>query len=295
MASHRLETTYQAGWFNLGNRVVVLFPRSWLRAGAAIWGKIFAWLHPAKVAVVEKNLELLQLPQKPNPVQVYAEFGRVMVDYFYAGAHSLDHAIQLVDERKGFAHLAAAQTEGKGALFISPHLSFFELGGVIMKDIGIPLVALTNPEPSPELTAWRASYRLRWGVETLEVGHDQMQFLNVLKELAAGKFVAALFDRPHASQSYNAQLPGGFLPCSSGVLLLALLAKCPVIPVTVVVKANGKYSLEALTPIRVERRGTSAETLQHYTQVVMDAILPTLQKYPEQWFQFATLHPQSDL
>ena len=290
MASHRLETTYQAGWFSLGERVVVLFPRSWLRAGAALWGKIFAWMHPKKVAVVQRNLKLLGLPQEPDPVLVYAEFGRVMVDYFYAGAHSLERAIALVDERKGFEYLQAAQAEGNGALFISPHLSFFELGGVIMKDICVPMVALTNPEPSPELTAWRASYRLRWGVETIEVGHDQLQFVKILKELAAGKFVAALFDRPHASQSFKAQVPGGLLPCSSGILLLALLGKCPVIPVTVVVKPNGKYSLEALPPIRVEKRGTAAETLQYYTQVVVDALLPTLKKHPEQWFQFAPLY-----
>jgi KDO2-lipid IV(A) lauroyltransferase len=205
-------------------------------------------MNPEKVAVVRRNLKLLGLPQDPDPVQVYAEFGRVMVDYFYAGAHPLERAIALVNERKGFAHLQAAQAEGNGALFLSPHLSFFELGGVIMKDIGVPLVALTNPEPTPELTAWRAGYRLRWGVETIEVGHDQLQFVKILKELAAGKFVVALFDRPHPTQSFTARVPGGLLPCSSGILLLALLGKCPVIPVTVVVKPNGKYTLEALPP-----------------------------------------------
>jgi lauroyl/myristoyl acyltransferase len=186
-----------------------------------------------------------------------------MVDYFYAGAHSLEYAVALVDERKGFDYVQKAKAEGKGALFLTPHLSFFELGGVIMKDIGVPMVALTNPEPSPELTAWRANYRLRWGVETIEVGHDHLQFVKILKELSAGKFVAALFDRPHASQSFKAQVLGGLLPCSSGILLLALLGKCPVIPVTVVVKPNGKYSLEAFPPIRIEKQGTAAETLQY--------------------------------
>ena len=289
MVSHRLETTYRAGWFSLGERVVVLFPRSWLRAGAALWGKIFAWMNPKKVAVVRRNLNLLGLPREPDPVQVYAEFGRVMVDYFFAGTHSLERAIDLVDERKGFEHLQAAQARGHGALLISPHLSFFELGGVVMKEIGIPMVALTNPEPTPELTSWRADYRLRWGVKTIEVGNDHLQFVEILKEFSAGKFVAALFDRPHASQSFSARVPGGLLPCSSGILLLSLLGKCPVIPVTIVVKPNNKYSLEALPPIWVERRGTSAETLQYYTQAVVDALLPTLKKYPEQWFQFAPL------
>ena len=33
----------------------------------------------------------------------------------------------------------------------------------------------------------------------------------------------------------------------------------------------------------------SAEMLQHYTQVLVDALLPTITDHPEQWFQFAPL------
>ena len=289
MASHRLEMTYRAGWFARGECLAGFCPRWFLRFLGAAWGKIFAWTQPRKVAVVRQNLALLGLVPEPDATQVYAEFGCVLADYFYAGARSLFTALALVDERCGFEHLQAAHTAGRGALMLTPHLSFFELGGAVMGERGFPMVALTNPEPSPELTAWRADYRLRWGVETVEVGFGPLQFVEIAKHLKAGKFVAALFDRPHASQSFSARLPGGLLPCSSGILLLAILAQCPVIPVTVVAKPNRRYRLEALPPITIERRGSSAETLQHYTQVLVDALLPTIRAYPEQWFQFAPL------
>jgi lauroyl/myristoyl acyltransferase len=71
--------------------------------------------------------------------------------------------------------------------------------------------------------------------------------------------------------------------------LLAILAQCPVIPVTVVAKPNRRYRLEALPSIQIERRGSSAETLQYYTQVLVDALLPIITAHPEQWFQFASL------
>jgi lauroyl/myristoyl acyltransferase len=284
--------TYRAGWFALGERVAGLCPRWFMRLLGASWGKIFAWTHPEKVAVVRRNLALLGRAREPDAVEVYAEFGRVLADYFYAGARPLSTAIGLVDERHGFEHLQAAHAAGRGALFLTPHLSFFELGSVVMHEQGYAMAALTNPEPSPELTEWRAAYRLRWGVETVEVGVGQLQFVEIVKHLNAGKFVAALFDRPHASQSFSARLPGGVLPCSSGILLLALLARCPVIPVTVVAKPNRHYRLEALPPITIERRGTSAETLQYYTQVLVDALLPTITAYPEQWFQFAPLQAE---
>jgi lauroyl/myristoyl acyltransferase len=289
MRSHRLETTYQAGWFGLGEFVAGCAPRGLLRAFGAAWGWFFAWTHPRNVAVVRKNLALLNCANEPDPVAVYAEFGKVLADYFYAGARSVQTAIDLVDERLGFEHLKAAHLGGRGALLLTPHLSFFELGSAVMHEFGYPMVALTNPEPSAELTQWRADYRKRWGVETVEVGGAQWQFVEIVKHLKAGKFVAALFDRPHASQSFSAQLPGGPLPCSSGILLLALLAQCPVIPVTVVAKPNGRYRLEAFAPIVIERRVTPAETLQYYTQVLVDVLLPTITQHPEQWFQFAPL------
>jgi lauroyl/myristoyl acyltransferase len=204
-------------------------------------------------------------------------------------ARAVQAAIDLVDERRGFEHLKAAHDAGCGALLLTAHLSFFELGGAVMHEFGYPMVALTNPEPSPALTAWRAAYRARWGVETVEVGPEQWQFVEIVKHLKAGKFVAALFDRPHATQSFAAELPGGRLPCSSGILLLALLAGCPVVPVSVVAKPNRRYRLEALPPITIERRGSPGEMLQHYTQVLVDALRPIITAHPRQWFQFAPL------
>jgi len=293
MASHRLDMTYRAGWFEWGRRFARVSPRWFLRFLGASWGKIFAWTQPRKVAVVRENLALLGHARPPDPARVYAEFGCVLADYFYAGARSVPAALALVDEYTGFEHLAAAHAAGRGALMLTPHLGFFELGGAVMHRCGFPMVALTNPEPSPELTAWRAAYRRRWGVETVEVGAaGHLQFVEVAKHLQAGKFVAALFDRPHASHSYAARLPGGPLPCSSGILLLALLAQCPVIPVTIVAKPNRRYRLDALAPITIQRRGSSAETLRHYTQVLVDAVLPAISAHPEQWFQFAPLRTE---
>src|ERR1700761_7601777 len=98
MASHRLDLTYRAGWFGLGERLGRTLPRSALRALGASWGRIFAWTHPEKVAVVRKNLALLGEGHGHEAVRVYAEFGKVLADYFYA-ARSVETAVGLVDER----------------------------------------------------------------------------------------------------------------------------------------------------------------------------------------------------
>ena len=85
---------------------------------------------------MRKNLALLGPTSEADAVAVYAEFGRVLADYFYAGARSVQTAIDLVDERLGFEHLKAAREAGRGALLLTPHLSFFELGSAVMHEFG---------------------------------------------------------------------------------------------------------------------------------------------------------------
>ena len=294
LSSHISHTAYRANWFEFLQTFGAFLPRFLIRTLSATIGYLYCATHPQKALVLKNNLKLLGNPSPPSPSLVYAEFAKVLGDYFYLGSRPLSAALKLVDERHGFENLQAAQNQGKGALLLMPHFSFFEIGGAVMQEIGLPMVALTNPEPSPELTQWRAEYRKRWGIETVEIGQDSFQFLQIVKLLEAGKFVGALFDRPHPTQSFSAEVPGGHLPCSSGIILLALLARCPIVPVVVTAKPNGCYRLDAFAPISVEKQGTSTQTLQHYTQLLIDQLLPTIQKNPQQWFQFASLTPPDE-
>lgn len=288
MSSH-VSKSYCTGWFSLMALLGKIFPRFLTHLLAPVIGHLYALTHARKAEVIARNFRLLASPNPPHPAQVYTEFARVLADYFYLAHRPASAAIALVDERHGFPNLQPPKRGERGALLLMPHMSFFELGGVVMEEIGHPMAALSSPEPSPELGKWRADYRKRWGIETIEVGQNQFQFLEIVKLLEAGKFVGALFDRPHPTQSYAARVPGGLLHCSSGILLLALLSKCPVIPVVVTRKANNRYRLAALEPIFVEKKGSTAETLQYYTQKLVNVLWPTISQHPEQWFQFADL------
>ncbi|MDD5261852.1 MAG: lysophospholipid acyltransferase family protein [Methylacidiphilales bacterium] len=282
---------YSVRWFSLADIAARWIPRFVMRPVLGAFGYLYALTHPAKVAVVRKNLSLLG----PEPVSfheaccVYNEFGRVLADYFYAGTRSHDTTLALISERLGREHLKNAKKEGKGAIILTAHLGFFELGSFLGIELGFPRVALTQAEPSPELTRWRADYRARWGVETIEIGKDQFSFLQVLDELKQGKFVASLFDRPNPNLSTPVSAPNGRVFCTGGVFLLARMAECPVVLVTTVVKPDGTYRAEAHPPFFVKSMASREETIRHYSQLSMDMLLPTLQKYRRQWFQFVPL------
>ena len=275
--------------YELAANCAKIVPRWFIQAFARSMARLYARGRPVITEVIAENLALV-LGRKPGPEEVantYTSFALSLADYYHLGARAKEDAVALVAERHGIEHMKSAYAGGRGALLLTAHLGLFELGGVVMRDIGFPIVALTLPEGSQGLSEWRAAYRLRWGVETLEVGgDDEFVFLEIQRQLAGGKFVAALVDRPHGARTSLVRFPHGFARFASRILLVALAQRCPVVPVTVTRRADLLYRVEAYEPFYIERRGSIEETLAHYSQRLADVFVPVIARHPDQWYQF---------
>jgi len=289
--AHLSKNLYRTRWFDLGLRAASYLPRFFLRALGGGGALFFALTHPDRREIVDKNLALVagRGTARRTSLDVYRNFGRVMADYFYAGSRSREKALALIEDRIGYEHLLSAHREGKGVILLTAHLSFFELGGLVMTDLGFSTVALTVREPDDSLTHWRADYRRRWGVETLEVGEDPFALAALRAELEQGKFIVALFDRPVGSSPSRVRLPHGSLPCASGILYLALLTGCPIVMVAITEKKNGKYRVEASEPMHLEPGRTNRARVDSAAQQAMDVLVPIISRNASSWFQFAPL------
>lgn len=287
---HYSRFLYQAGWFTMAKVLANFFPRRLLRFLAKHFGLVYARLNPAKVMIVKNNLTLLHasVTQK-KAQQVFGQFGACLADYFYLGRYANKKTFELIQKKRGYENLFAAYQKKRGAILITAHLGLFELGGVVMNQLGFPTAVLTLPEPHSALTEWRAEYRRQWKVETITVGEDPFSFLQVLNYLKAGNFVAALIDRPSPRGNVSVRLPNGNALFSGNILLLALLAQCPVIPAVAIALPNGFYEMEAFEPLLIENRGSREETIHYYTQKIADVLLPSICHNSEQWFQFVPL------
>ena len=294
--SHYSQSLYRAEFFEIASRLVAMCPRRLIRFLAQSAGKWYARLYPTKTGVVRENLSLLnhQDVSLHDVRNVYGNFGAVLSDYFYLGTRSRKEALKLLKKRVGYEHLQKAHSYGKGILLITPHLSLFELGGVLMSELEFPSVVLTIPEPTTELTEWRSDFRKRWGVETLEVGNDVFSSLPIIKCLEQNKTVIALIDRSYTSYPISVSLPNGEVLFAGGVLLLALIAKCPIVVATIHQDGEGFYRAKVQEPFFVEPKGSREETLKFYGQKIADILLPTLQENRTEWFQFVPIKKDED-
>jgi lauroyl/myristoyl acyltransferase len=278
--------------FDVGAWLARRFPLAFVRALAGFCGSLYAFTHLARVAVVHRNLQLLDATlSKKSAQNVYREFGKTLADYFYIGTRPATDAVKIIAQADGEEHLHRARDTGKGALIVTAHLGLFELGGLMLATHGITSVVLTYPEPSPALSEWRARFRRGWNVDTLEIGRDSFAFLKIAERLRQGHFVATLIDRPHPTDSTPVALPNGTAHCSMGILLLAAHAEVPVIPATMVRRADGAYHSQIFPPIFPKPRESRPATLEFYSRQIADSLLPVLRAYPEQWYQFVPLSP----
>lgn len=187
-------------------------------------------------------------------------------------------------------HLKGVFSKGQGALLVTAHLGLFEYGSLLMEEIGRPTVVVTLPEPSPELSEWRARFRKRWGADTYEVGTDNFSFVEITRHLAQGRCVAMLMDRPYDGNCALQDFPNGTVAFSTGPVWLSLLSGSPIIAVTVVALSGGGYRVEAHPPIHPQWLPEGRDkTVQHYTKQLAAVFRETICQYPDQWYQFIDL------
>jgi lauroyl/myristoyl acyltransferase len=278
--------------FEVGAWLARWAPLRLTRAIAGFIGTVYAFTHPGRVAVVQRNLRLLKTTLDGKSArQVYREFGKTLADYFYIGTRPPARAVQIIRQIDGREHLEKVHQLGQGALVVTGHLGLFELGGLLLAQSGFSSAVLTLPEPSNALTEWRARFRRAWNVDTIEIGTDHFAFLKIAQRLRQGTFVATLIDRPHSSDHTPVNLPNGTAYFSAGILLLAAHCRVPVIPATMIRSRDGSYHAQVFSPIFIQERGSRAETLRVYSRQIADIFLPVLAAHPEQWYQFLPLTP----
>jgi lauroyl/myristoyl acyltransferase len=188
--------------------------------------------------------------------------------------------------------LEEAARRGKGVLLVTPHLGNWELGGALLAERGYPLLVLTQAEPGEGLTEMRQAARSRRGIETLVIGSDGFEFVDIIKRLQDGAIVALLLDRPPAAKAVTVELFGRPFRASVAPAELARASGCAILGVTVVRKSNG-YAARILPEFQYDRSALgNREARRQLTQALLRAFEPEIRQHPDQWFHFVPVWPE---
>lgn len=277
---------YSAAIFSAFSRIASLVGRRASTGVASALAAAYCATHPDIVRVVAKNITLLgHRGTRPDAARVFRNFAITLADYFWLATKSQELAHTLADTE---GRLPKCST---GAILATAHFGFFEFGALALSQEGIPVSVVTNAEPTPGLSHWRAAYRARWGAQTIELGSDAFSSLRVAEAISAGRFAAMLVDRPVGGRTLAIEMPGGSIPFSMAPALLSWMTGCPIIPVSVRRAGGGRYAVRTGDPITAERRLPRDEALAACTRKVADALIRDIQCDPLQWYHFVPLSP----
>ena len=297
---YRERLFYRALYTPIGFKIIVWGWRwcgGWIcRQVARVIGLGYALTHRKTVEAVRQNLALV------NPAAagfgdacgLFMNLAEGFTQYGRLATHPPEEVLKWIGNASGLDHLREVLRQDTGCLLVTGHFGFFEFGGLLLSQMGFPVTAITMPEPSSALTEWRAEFRRRWGVETIVIGNGSFAALDVVRAIHNKRFVALLVDRPMDAQTVPVDLPHGQMLFSTGPALVALLAKCPVVPVTILQEPGGRFEMVATGVIQPEwlPEGRAA-SLEKLTRQIAAQLLPHFQAHPKQWYHFHSLRHQT--
>ncbi len=183
-----------------------------------------------------------------------------------------------------------ARKRGRGAVFITLHLGNWEHGGLLLKQLGIPLTILSLAEPDDGLTEFRNAARARYGVDTLIIGEDNFAFVEVIKRLQAGADLAISLDRPpERGEGVPIKFFGRPFRASPAAAELARATGCALIGVTIVRRPRG-FAVKVLPEFAYDRKSLgNREARAELTQQILRAFEPEISNNIEQWYQFTPI------
>jgi len=228
-------------------------------------------------AFPEKSLkEIISLAKKS-----YASFILVAADFVDIPLLNKDNLHKWISV-EGLNNYTEACREGKGVLLFSGHFGNWEIGNAALAILTKPFVFIYRVFDSPFLERNITGVRASYGNISLPKEKAMRPMIRLLKK---GCTINLLIDQNVAwYDGVFVDFFGRQACTTSGLALLALHTKAPVLPAFTRRLPDGRYLLEIGKKIDITSSGDREHNVLINTQNCSKIIEEQIRKYPEQWF-----------
>jgi len=284
MAAMRESLEFAAAW--TGIKLLGLLPRPAARfVGASFAAALYAARAPLRRAAMF-NLRLA-FPDWTDAQRRRVIRGMVRQIGWMAGEFSqfpkyTRENIERIVVVDGFENFEAARRRGKGVLFLTGHMSAWELAPFAQALYGYPLHFLVRPIANRRVDALVNGYRCRAGNRPIEKNKSARA---ILKVLADGGTVGVLADHnTDIEESVFVEFFGVSASTTSGLARLALRTDAAVVPGFLSWDEGRRtYRLRFEPAVELVRTANEevdvVENTQRFTRVIEDFV----RAHPDQW------------
>ena len=213
----------------------------------------------------------------------YDPLGRTLGEFSQFPRATRESLRKLIDyDPVGLSHLRAAETAGRGVIFLTGHIGAWELLSFGWSALEYPIHFIVRPLDNRRVDAFIANVRTRFGNVAISKTSAARQALRVLR---AGGTLGILADL-NTQEKEGVFVPFfGHLACTTtGAAMLALRADALVIPTCAVWdRERGRYFFHGDPPIELVRTGDEKRDIEINTANFAAAIERMIRAYPDQW------------
>jgi KDO2-lipid IV(A) lauroyltransferase len=208
-------------------------------------------------------------------------FGRVLAEVAWLWrAEAAD--VERMVEIEGIEHLRKALEEGRGGILATGHLGNWELLNARLAVAGIPITIAVRELDDSRVDGLITALRTRFGSEVILRGSSAGREL--IRALGKGRGVGLLIDQDIPS------IPGVFVPffgrqawTPSGAAMLALRARCSIMPGFIHRKPDGTHKIKIDPPLKTPDEGSLKDRVRVLTAAATAAVEWQVRAWPEQW------------
>lgn len=181
---------------------------------------------------------------------------------------------------EGRDHLDEALALGKGAILMTGHLGFWEMGAFVLPELGIQSDFVAKRMKNPLTDEYFTRTRTKFGAQLL---NSKRGARRILKSLQQNRVVGVLLDQ-HISPpgSVVTEFFGRKAYTTTAITNLAMKYQIPVVPVFCLRRDDDRYRVWAEPMLMLE--GEGSEALAANTQLLTDKIEAAIRQDVTQWF-----------
>lgn len=264
------------------------FPRPVAIALGVMLGRVAYVLSGRLKRTGKRNLQLA-FPEKSYAERrqvlrgSFENLGRLLGEFSQFSRSTPESLRRLIEyDQVGLAHLRAAETNGRGIIFLTGHLGSWELLSFGWSALEYPISFLVRPIDNPRVEEMIERIRTRFGNRAIDKKSAARLALRVLREGGTLGILSDLNSHPH--EGVFVPFFGKLACTTAGIATLALRTDAVVIPTCAVWdKQKKRYFFHGDPPVELVRTGDHRKDVEINTGRFAAAMERMIRLYPEQW------------
>lgn len=213
---------------------------------------------------------------------MFRNFAKYLVDFFRfekLNRRFIDKNVKL----ENLHYFDEALTKGKGVVVLTAHLGNWELGGVVMAQLGYPLWAVALPHKNKKVNDFFDAQRNRKGVKVVAMGKA---IRSCIAEIRNNHMVALVGDRDFTEKGAILDFFGKPTHFPEGPAALSLMTGACIVPGFMLRNPDNSFTLRIEKPIEFLPTGDKAKDLTDLIGIYRNIFQDYIRKYPQQWYVF---------